>query len=382
MATYHMDPTATGNNDGTSATDAWQTLQGAIDGLPAGTQPVAGDIVLCYTADGDGDDESPTAPIDADGNSGDSTSGPIIFRGVDKDGVNTGARYNIGGASLASGTAILLFNGMAETQWENFDVHDASGTKHGIEGTNYGGSANNRFVNCYSHDNGGIGLDGASAGLFPVALVHCRIEGNTGKGIFVHSGAVISYCTIIDNGGVGIDILSGSTGAVTVGCVLHNNTGNNLQPTAGATAAMAIIGNVIDSAGVDGIAVSTSNTGMVVILNNRITNSTTDGIDADELSLIGWNYFDGNTTDISGTAALTTHILDVGSDTNVIPGSDTEEGYTSVAGNDFNLRSDATIRATEIDLDGTNSYFVSAGLEPAEPAAGGNVIIQSRRSIR
>ena len=68
---------------------------------------------------------------------------------------------------------------------------------------------------------------------------------------------------------------------------------------------------------------------------------------------------------------MTHRINDAGSNTNIEAGTDTEEGYTNVSGDDFNLRSDATLRATEIDLDGTNSYFVSAGIEPDEPVAGG-----------
>ena len=32
MPTYYVDPAASGANDGTSWTDAWETLQRAVDG--------------------------------------------------------------------------------------------------------------------------------------------------------------------------------------------------------------------------------------------------------------------------------------------------------------------------------------------------------------
>ena len=376
MTTFHLDPTAGGTDTGASAANAWSTLQRAIDGTN-GTQPAAGDIVLCYGADS-GDDETPTAPIDEDGLSGDTTSGPIIFRGVNSAGVDEGTRYNIGGASLSSGTAILLFSGPDETQWENFELHDASGTKDGFAGANYGSSQRHRFINCYSHDNGGDGWDGAGQGLTDCVYIRCRAEGNAGVGISADEGVVIGYCTIMNNTGVGIDIPGTTRGAVVFGSVIHNSTANGIFAESQAQSFVAVIGNVVDSGGADGIEVSSSSQGATVLIGNRITNNTTDGIDANENSLIGWNYFDGNGTAISGTAAFTQRITVDGTNTNTEAGTDTEEGYVSVAGNDFNLRGGATLRATEIDLDGTNSCFVSAGIEPAEP---GPVIVRPRRVV-
>jgi hypothetical protein len=79
MTTYYLDPDASGADDGTSQSDAWSTLQRAIDGTD-GTQPAAGDIVQCRH--GTGNDESISTVINFDGNAGSQASGFIQFIGV------------------------------------------------------------------------------------------------------------------------------------------------------------------------------------------------------------------------------------------------------------------------------------------------------------
>ena len=68
MATYYADfGIATGLDDGTSAANAWSTMQRAVDGT-AGTQPTAGDIVYCVGTD------TLAVNLDLDGLAGDTTS--------------------------------------------------------------------------------------------------------------------------------------------------------------------------------------------------------------------------------------------------------------------------------------------------------------------
>ena len=62
MSTYYVDASAAGADDGSSQSDAWTTIQRAIDGT-GGTQPAAGDVVLIKA----GATYSVSAAIDFDG---------------------------------------------------------------------------------------------------------------------------------------------------------------------------------------------------------------------------------------------------------------------------------------------------------------------------
>ena len=58
-------------------------------------------------------------------------------------------------------------------------------------------------------------------------------------------------------------------------------------------------------------------------------------------------------------------------DINDLVGTDTDGGYVLSTSDNYNTKSDATLHSDEIDLDGTNSVFVTAGLIPTAGGSAG-----------
>lgn len=325
MAIYYVDPTATGLNNGTTQANAWTSLQRAISGTD-GTQPGAGDTVLCRAQDGVTPDEILTAQIDVNGLSG--TIGNYLkFIGVNSSWVNDGTKYVINGNSSFSNC--LYFGAMDYHAWYNFKCYGA--INYQVEFVVSGAS----YCDLYNfHCSGGSGVRMLrnTYGSFIGGIVE-----NSANGLYNLSGDCL-FSTIRNCSGTGIDFVS--SGLNVVGCLIH---GNGTGIFCGTSGGGLIMNNIIhgNSTGILSGALKS-------VIGNRLTNNTT-GVDAQARShIIDANYFQNTTDIVNGGNILT--LSPVGIDLNTWAGTDIGYGYVDAANGNFNLTADATMRRVPITL--------------------------------
>lgn len=346
MATYYVDPTAVGADNGTTQANAWTTLQRAIDGAGVGaTQPAAGDIVYCRA--GGGNDETLAAATDFDGNSGSASTGYVKYIGVNSSWVADGTRYVLNGNSAATDCVTLTSNYI---WFQNIEVKNATGDGFDLQ---VGGGDSAVFVNCYSHTNGS---DGWRAGTSVVKLIFINsiAYNNSNDGIETGaSNALVLGFVSYQNGARGIFAYGGGA------CYAYNkifdngNSSNNID-IAGRDDAL-IINNVIDGTNQTGeTGINCSNTtDRTRIFFNRITNCAT-GIDAGGVSqLFGWNLFHNNTADTANAAFLEAIPYEATTDTNQYD-PDADDGYNATGTFDYNLKASRTYNGDGNDTIGLN----------------------------
>jgi hypothetical protein len=336
--TYYVDPAAAGNNDGSTWTHAWTTIQSAAD------TAVAGDLVKCRGT------ETLAALIDFDTNSGSLANGFIKFVGCNAAGDVDGTRYvlNANGAranciKVAGKTYIWL---------ENFELTGATAAGFGYASAPWGDWV---FINVISHNNGTHGFDSNySEGGRQITFVRCRAYANGSstahhgwsggyQGIFVYVG-----CESIGNTGHGFAGCAHSYGyEIYIGSIAHDNGADNFNSNLGN---MLILGGVIDAADVAGKAGVRFVGKYGLVMGARLTNNTAGLVaEANMRALVGWSYFGGNTDDISGNYDIipydgaTTHVT--------LAGSDADDGYVDQANHDFNLTDGATGRNLAMEID-------------------------------
>lgn len=329
-----------GDNDGTSWANAYQTLQAAADNA------VAGDTVYCQGTD------SIAAAIDFDTNSGTLDDGYIKFIGV-KDGTTNAppqaSDYDSGNGD--SGYFIIdgqdnaingIYANTVKYIWlENIKIHSCDG-KAGITGTN--SPSNWLFNNVWCHDNAACGI--SDGGQFRYAIYHrCRFTSNGTDGLYYPAQAsMIANCEFIGNGDYGLEL--GGQFTVAANCIFHGNTTGavygygsilltNCVLDANGDGVNCIVGNismigcrVTNHNGVGKYGIKNNNNARVKLLACYLGNNSTD--------IYGSKY---DVLNIDGVSLLTTG------------GSDTNHGYTDQTADDFNLRSDATYRSQAIPLD-------------------------------
>ena len=331
MSTYYVDPDATGSDTGAEQTNAWTSLQRAIDGTN-GTQPTAGDIVKCR-ADGTSADETITVLIDIDGNTG-TAAAPIQYVGVNSSWVDDGTQYKIVGDAGTTPVNILSFSSATVdyNQFKNFRVSGAS--SHGINFSTPGPSYNG-LDNVASLDNGGGGVNLQSCNYG--TLFRCLAENNSQQG-FYYITANTNICLSVAKDNTGDGILSYSVGTI-FGCLCHNNAKGCSGPGVGG----AVINNVFDSNSSIGCEIYGSHT---LHFGNRYTNNGTYGLDGNLKSGVrGYNYYQNNTT------ANQTDMQNYDAGGEQFDQGDTDSGYNSLSGDEFNLTSAATLRGnTAIEL--------------------------------
>lgn len=347
MTTYYADPTATGNDDGTTQTDAWTTLQRAIDGTD-GIQPTAGDTVLCK-ANGSTADETLAATIDFDGSIGSYASGPVIFRGVNSSWVDDDTRYLINCNSQSIGINFAQ-------RFCNVENMEFYGGVIGVDFTQSTSTGNpfSIWTNVVSRDHSSSGFNNYYY-YINLVFIKCAAYGNTASGWAMNNSAGSSryqfyFCRSYDNGIYGIEDYCALTGLV-FGCVMHDNGGSDLYLRGPAS----VINCVTDASDDHGILISGLN--LHILIGNRATNNGVDGTGYGLYGttagglVLGWNYFGGNNDGaISYAGGYLQRILDAGSNTNEESGTDSDEGYTDSASDDYNLAKAATLRSTPIEL--------------------------------
>jgi len=366
MATYYVDPAAAGTNAGTSWTNAWTTLQRAIDGT-GGTKPVAGDVVLCRGT------ETVAAVIDSDGNSGSDAAGYVTFRGVNASGTNDGTRYLL---DAANNTLTSIIRMVADRVcFENMELKRCTGD--GFRSAAYDASDSCLLVNCYSHTNTGNGYNNNTlSGSRFTRFIRCRFESNGAYGIDETSNFICIHCVFKSNTSGGVrGPGQEAVGNCFIGCVFTANGGNGCTVDNGSSTMFYEC--VFDGNTTDGLQTDIES----VIYGCRFTENT-NGIDNNKLCVVAHCYMpaagqgrDNSTATIDVAGATYYDPLLAGAATNNLAGTDANGGYTSPA-TDLTLTSTATLRNQTIPLDGTMNVYVAAGLSPTSAvSAGGGVII-------
>ena len=334
-ATYYADfDLGTGLNDGTSAANAWRTMQRAVDGT-GGTQPTAGDIVYCKGTD------TLAANLDLDGSSGGLSTGFVQWIGVSAlTPTNDGTRAVIDGGDTYTCTATTT------DYWfmENFEFIQMS-TSGVVCATS---PAFWVWINCSFNNNGTHGMDTANIAVGHV-FIRCTFYLNATDGTGRTRDCKFIFCSIHDNTGDGFNSGQATLRDV-IGCLIYDN-GDDAIPNVGSGRNL-IMNTVIDGNAGSGI----TNADFHFVIGCRITNHSTaseKGIDAIGRAMFhGWNYFEDNDGANIQNAGFAIEITHDGASTDVEDQADTNEGYTdrTDGSEDFSLRDDATSRRTAITI--------------------------------
>lgn len=340
MTEYYLNPAATGNDDGSTKTDAWTTLQRAVDGTD-GDKPGAGDVVLATGT------ENVTAVTDSDGNSGDLTSGNVTYRGVNPLWVNDGTRYRMN----AGGNNIDILRLSSDfVCFENFELYNTSKTSgnNGLVINSYENIIANSIVNCILRDTY-RGFEGWNGSVRSLKLIGCKIYDNTDTGFYIGSAnnLMIALCNVYNNSrglyvGFGDDITVANS-------IIRDNTNQGVRVSA--VHHMITMLNVVLHANGDSIE---SDSRTVTIIGGRITDNTV-GIDSNGITDLIATYMPDTGEDLANTTKTTGVVNELvlkGVNTNDLSGTDTDGGYEDSSTDDYNLTDTASLRRVSIDLDG------------------------------
>lgn len=330
--TYYADfDLATGDNDGTTAANAWQTFADVIAGSN-GTAPAASDTVLCKGTD------TLSATVNVTGIGGAYNTGYIRFIGVnalwENVGDTTRAVIDANGQNISA----LTFNNAKYLWFENFEVKGAgsSGTAtHGVSCIT-AGSEYTVWVNCTFHNNYGSGVY-ANSLLDHARFFMCSFYSNASHGIVAHRYGITAFCRAYSNTAIGFS----AAFCLHIGCIAHDNGTYGFSGYSSGC-----INCVADSNSTSGISY-TNPSGIGVAIGCRVTSN---GIGVNEEALLRMLLFycyGDNTTETYGDYD---EILHNGAATVTLNGTDTDEGYTDSSANNFDLVSSATYFSTAIAI--------------------------------
>ena len=324
MATYYVDPAASGNNDGTSWDDAFTDLQSAA------TAAQATDTVYCR---GSQTITQTIAPVNAG-----SVGNLIRYIGCNASGVNDGTYFQLNGnGNNISG---MTLNNNDYTLFENFKIHSC--LRHGIECvTSYTDYA--QFNNVWLTGNTGAGLY-ANIRLRSSLFYRCKFNGNGAKGVYSTISSAYNLCEFSGNTGHGCE--EAESNELYNCCLFTGNTTSGLR----LYGSRSVLNCVFDSNGENGIEMGYSD--LTIIQGCRFTNHNASGklgiaISGGRVCLVAC-YFGNNATDITDGMYEVLRINGA-TDHVIFGGTDTNHGYTT-PGSDFNLRSDASLRSLAIPL--------------------------------
>jgi hypothetical protein len=324
MTTYYVDPGAAGDNNGTSWTHAWTSLQSAAD------TAAAGDTVYCRGT------QNLSAAIDFDTNSGTYDGGYIKFVGCNASGVNDGSYFTLNGQDNSING--IYVNGKSFIWLENFKIHSCDGTAGLSTANAYADHWN--FVNCWFHDNDGYGCHLNAYMRYPQFSL-CKFTANTASGCYrPGQGAIFSLCQFRDNVGAssrGLELVAPTS---CFSCIFHNNGAQGLY----AYGAANLFANCVFN-GNAGHGAEIGVAGAYSFVGCRFTNNNASGkyglyTGANIRPTLLGCYFGNN----SQGACNQYDILPVnGSTANVVlAGSETDHGYTTYDPPSYDFNLDAT----------------------------------------
>jgi len=331
MTTYYADfDLSTGNNDGTTAANAWRTLADVIAGSN-GTAPAAGDTVLCKGTDS----ISATVTINIAG----STAGGFIkLTGVDASWNNVGgstrAVIDGGGNSLSC----LTFNGANYFWLENFEIKNAGSSgisSHGVTWvTAY--SDHQVLLNVISHSNYGTGFNINNYSRFS-HFVQCRAHSNAGYGFHSPRYTTLLFCRADNNSSRGFN----GYNTTFYGCIAHDNSSDGIYSYSGS----GLFNSVAYNNSGDGITVSYAGSTMSPMGCRSVGNGT--GVNTTDRVGMLFYYGASNTTP---TAGYPVDIPIAGVSTMVTAGSDTDGGFSDPSSDDFTLDPSATFFDDTVEI--------------------------------
>ena len=329
MTTYYADfDLATGDNDGTTAANAWKTFADVIAGSN-GTAPAAGDTVLCKGTD----TLAATVTVNLDGTY---NGGYIKFIGVDASWANVGGSTRAVLDANGGGFSCMTFNGAGYIWMENFRLTNTSKAvgKNGVDYvTSY--SDNNIWVNCVA-DNCYVGFQGTGYGRY-LTFIKCLAHTNASTG-FQIKYADYKFCRAHSNAGHGFNVNFG----ITLSCIAHDNGGDGFYSYTNYSPINCVAyGNTGD--GFDFPFASC----VCQLVGCRVTNNAVGINVSANLRASLFYYYGDNTTE---TAGGYDEILNDGASTITLNGTDTDEGFVDPANDDYNLASGATYRRVAVTI--------------------------------
>lgn len=320
MATYYVDPAATGLNDGSSWENAFTNLQTALDTCVGGGNTIYARGAQTLVSGG-------TAGIDfTAAASGISTSFNKLI-GCNASGIADGTRFILSGNGKTNGTV----NGIKCTTsayWrlEHIEVRECGATGFSGYSTNW------IFINCKSYGNTGYGFDGLT-GTSDKSLILCISESNTSHGFTGFRNGSYYFCVSKNNGARGFNDYAN----LHYGCIAVNNNGEGFYSYAD----RAFIHCIAHGNARDGIYNAYS---QVQIIGCRATENSMVGFgtSTSQITVLLACYAAGNTeSDFEITDTLKDLMFnEVG----------TLSGYVDAANGDFNLTADAAMRRVPITL--------------------------------
>lgn len=351
MTIYYVDPGAGGNvSPYASWANAATNMQSALDLATTG-----GDVVYCR-----GTQTLTTAMlVKASG----SLASRIMIIGCDASGVARAGQFTLDGN--AASTYCLDLQSYDYLDLVNITCTDA--TSHGIKSD---GSEALLYESVICHGNGGYGVFGNYLHRY-IQAIKCKFYNNSGRGFlfgydldmwgcavygngshgiegYFNYSTSINDSLFYENGGAGLYFRSGPRTGIIRGNVIADNTSHGID-TQAPQLRFGIIGNRITGNGGYGIVVT----------------SATDAIFED------YNVFEGNS---SGARSN----IDAGLNSDDAPADD---GFVNSATDDYNLKSGAELRNTELPITGQVSLWFSPGINPEEPTGGGGLsIVNTRRN--
>jgi len=330
MATYYVDPAATGTGSGADWTNAFTTLAAAI------AKPVAaGDTVYAR-----GTETLSSGIIINVG--GDTTSGFIKFIGCNASGNVDGTTYKIDGNSAVTDGLILQTNAKY-TWWENIEVYNCNA--HGV---NPGTLASwNVWYNFISRNNGNSGWNTGGTYNF---WFYCRGTNNAGGYGWNNPPANNFWigCVAANNADTGYLVVG--AGGVFIESIAADNGATSLDQGFRADARGLIFGCVADNE-YTGVTV---NDLLYFVMRTRMTNCT-EGLtfnSSGDVGVYGFNLFHNNTSDVVDNGAGTQIMRNYATADSNKYDPDSDDGYNNASNEDFNLKRNRTYNGDGSDTIG------------------------------